>query len=76
MLFFAMSKAQTEMPLYSNPIPNSKPCNKKEKEEWITSVPEHGSGYSNVYGPFIKEKYLQKRKELNVSDTLNLKWKE
>ena len=33
MLFFAMSNAQTEIPLYSKAIPNSKPCDKKEKEE-------------------------------------------
>ena len=50
--------------------------NKKAKNEYKTYV---GSGndkraiYSNVYGPFTKEEYLQKREELRVSKKLELK---
>ncbi len=71
--YWIVNKKEKEESITSVPEHGSGSSNEKEL---ITSVPEHGSGYSNVYGPFIKEKYLQKRKELNVSDTLNLKWKE
>lgn len=50
--------------------------NKKEKNEHIGTV---GSGneirakYSNVYGPFSKEEFLQKREKLGVPQELQLK---
>jgi len=50
--------------------------NKKAKNEYKSYI---GSGndkraiYSNVYGPFNKEEYLQKREELRVPKELQLK---
>lgn len=43
--------------------------NKKERSEFneVTKI------YSNVYGPFQKEEYLQKREELGVPKELKLK---
>ena len=50
--------------------------NKKEKNESIGSVGEdvnwHRTIYSNVYGPYSKEQFEQKRKELGISDLLKL----
>lgn len=50
--------------------------NKKEKNEFIGSVGEDVNWirgiYSNIYGPYSKEQYKQKRKELRVPDLLRL----
>jgi hypothetical protein len=39
------SQAQTMIPLYDGPVPNSKPCGKKKtirlKEEWLVSSLHH-----------------------------------
>lgn len=45
--------------------------NKKEKYslDTLTKLAK----YSNVYGPFQKQEYLQKREELGISKTLKLK---
>jgi len=57
MLFFAMSKAQTVLPLYSNTIPNSKPCNKKEKEEARGIVLDVTTPTLTVYLPEKKDAF-------------------
>ncbi|GIV29547.1 MAG: hypothetical protein KatS3mg028_0613 [Bacteroidia bacterium] len=48
--------------------------NKKERHEFLgfDSLIDCGR-YSNVYGPFNKEEYLQKREELGVPKELQLK---
>jgi hypothetical protein len=40
--------------------------NKREKGEYSLDTLTQLSRYSNVYGPFKKQEYLQKRKELGV----------
>ena len=57
MLFFAMSKAQTVLPLYSNTIPNSKPCTKKEKEEARGIVLDVTTPTLTVYLPEKKDAF-------------------
>lgn len=42
--------------------------NKKQ----VSTFDESRSAYSNVYGPFKKEKYLEKMQELNVPKRLTL----
>lgn len=53
--------------------------NKKEKSEYMGYTGEENSmlaKYSNVYGPFSKEEYLQKREEMGVPKELKLKEKQ
>jgi len=47
--------------------------NKKEKSEYTLDILSKLARYSNVYGPFKKEQFLSKCKELNVPDSLRLK---
>ncbi|HBK83694.1 MAG TPA: hypothetical protein DDZ41_08880 [Flavobacterium sp.] len=47
--------------------------NKKEKSEYSLDTLSKLARYSNVYGPFKKEEYLQKRDELGVPRELKLK---
>ncbi len=47
--------------------------NKKEKNDYYFDTITNTARYSNVYGPFKKDVYLQKRKELGVPDELRLK---
>lgn len=47
--------------------------NKKEKSEYNVDILSKLAHYSNVYGPFNKEKYLKKRQELGVPEELELK---
>ncbi len=47
--------------------------NKKEKCESITDTLGVHVRYSNVYGPFKSEEYLQKREEIGVPAELKLK---
>jgi len=49
--------------------------NKKEKDVYSYDSISRLATYSNVYGPFKKEEYLKKRKELGVPDKLKLKSK-
>ncbi len=49
--------------------------NKKEKCEYSLDSLTQDVRYSNVYGPYNKDDYLKKRKELNVSQKLILKEK-
>ena len=57
MLFFAISKAQTEIPLYSNAVPNSKPCDKKEREEARGIVLGVTSPTLTIYLPEKKDEF-------------------
>ncbi len=47
--------------------------NKIEKNEYSFDSLNHRACYSNVYGPYKKEEYLQKREELGVPKELQLK---
>jgi len=47
--------------------------NKKEKGEYSLDTLTQLARYSNVYGPFDKQEYLQKREELGVPRELQLK---
>ncbi|RTL48892.1 MAG: DUF3997 domain-containing protein [Sphingobacteriales bacterium] len=47
--------------------------NKKEKSEYSLDTLSKLACYSNVYGPFDKQEYLQKREELGVPKELQLK---
>lgn len=47
--------------------------NKKEKSEYSLDSLTMIARYSNVYGPFKKNEYLQKRKELKIPKELVLK---
>ena len=47
--------------------------NKKENTEYTLDTVTQLARYSNVYGPFQKEEYLQKREELGVPKELQLK---
>lgn len=47
--------------------------NKKEKGEYSLDTIAKEARYSNVYGPFQKEEYLQKREEIGVPKRLKLK---
>ncbi len=47
--------------------------NKIEKGEYSLDTLTKLAKYSNVYGPFQKQEYLQKREELGISKTLKLK---
>ncbi len=49
--------------------------NKKEKQIYSYDSTNKRAKYSNVYGPFAKETYLQKRKELGVPKELQLEKK-
>lgn len=49
--------------------------NKKEKSEYSLDTLTNLARYSNVYGPFKKDEYLQKREELKVPEVLVLKEK-
>lgn len=46
--------------------------NKKDKGEYSLDTLTQLAKYSNVYGPYKKEEYLQKRKELGVPMKLKL----
>jgi hypothetical protein len=50
--------------------------NKKEKNIYSLDTISMLARYSNVYGPFNKEKYLHMRRELNVPENfkLNNEW--
>ena len=47
--------------------------NKKEKGQYSLDTLAQVAKYSNVYGPFSKQEYLQKRDELGVPPELKLK---
>lgn len=47
--------------------------NKKEKGEYSLDTLTQLARYSNVYGPFDRQEYLQKREELGVPKELKLK---
>lgn len=47
--------------------------NKKEKSEYSLDTLTKLARYSNVYGPFTKNEYLQKREELKINKELVLK---
>lgn len=47
--------------------------NKKEKGEYSLDTLTQLAKYSNVYGPFQKQEYLQKREELGIPKELKLK---
>lgn len=47
--------------------------NKKKKSVYAYNEASKKATYSNVFGPFKKEEYLLKRKELGVPDNLRLK---
>jgi hypothetical protein len=47
--------------------------NKKEKGEYSLDTLTQFARYSNVYGPFDRQEYLQKREELGVPRELKLK---
>lgn len=47
--------------------------NKKEKGKYSLDTLSMLARYSNVYGPFDKQEYLQKREELGVPKELKLK---
>lgn len=47
--------------------------NKKKKSVYAYNEASKKATYSNVYGPFKKEEYLLKRKELGVPGNLRLK---
>jgi len=47
--------------------------NKKEKSEYSLDSLTRLARYSNVYGPFTKNEYLQKREELKIPKELILK---
>lgn len=47
--------------------------NKKEKSEYSLDSLTNLAQYSNVYGPFKKHEYLQKREELKIPKELVLK---
>jgi hypothetical protein len=47
--------------------------NKKQKGEYSLDTLSKLARYSNVYGPFKREEYIQKREELGVSKELQLK---
>lgn len=47
--------------------------NKKEKGQYSLDTLAQVAKYSNVYGPFSKLEYLQKREELGVPPELKLK---
>lgn len=47
--------------------------NKKEKSEYSLDTLTQLAKYSNVYGPFQKQEYLQKREELGIPKELKLK---
>lgn len=47
--------------------------NKKQKSEYSFDSINKLAKYSNVYGPFKKEEYIQKRKELGVPKSLKIK---
>ncbi|MFO0478189.1 MAG: hypothetical protein ACK50L_05355 [Bacteroidota bacterium] len=47
--------------------------NKIEKGEYSLDTLTQLAKYSNVYGPFQKQEYLQKREELGISRELKLK---
>ena len=47
--------------------------NKKEKNEAVLDSSGGVDHYSNVYGPYKKQQYLQKREELGVPQGLKLK---
>lgn len=47
--------------------------NKKEKGEYSLDTLTQLARYSNVYGPFDRQEYLQKREELGVPRELQLK---
>ncbi len=47
--------------------------NKKEKNDYYFDTISNTARYSNVYGPFNKDVYLQKRKQLGVPHELRLK---
>lgn len=47
--------------------------NKKEKGEYSLDTLTKLAKYSNVYGPFQKQEYLQKREELGIPRELQLK---
>jgi hypothetical protein len=47
--------------------------NKKEKGEYSLDTLSKLARYSNVYGPFQKQEYLQKREELGIPKELKLK---
>jgi hypothetical protein len=47
--------------------------NKKEKGEYRLDTLTQLARYSNVYGPFDRQEYLQKREELGVPRELKLK---
>lgn len=47
--------------------------NKKQKSEYSYDSLSGNARYSNVYGPFTKTEYLQKREELKIPEQLVLK---
>jgi hypothetical protein len=47
--------------------------NKQEKSIYVYDSLNKKVTYSNVYGPFMKESYKNKKKELGVPDNLRLK---
>ncbi len=47
--------------------------NKKEKGEYSLDTLTKLAKYSNVYGPFQKQEYIQKREELGIPKELKLK---
>ena len=47
--------------------------NKKEKSEYSYDTLSKLAQYSNVYGPYKKDEYLNKRKELKIPKELKLK---
>lgn len=47
--------------------------NKKEKGEYSLDTLSKLARYSNVFGPFDRQEYLQKREELGIPRELNLK---
>jgi hypothetical protein len=48
--------------------------NKKEKSKYSLDSISMIARYSNVYGPYTKEEYMQKRVDLRVPKKLNLKF--